>query len=1282
MADYTLTNPTVTAALRPKRDTDNYATHTDDFGEGGYRSVASLANLDTIPLEKRKAYMMVIVRNYAGSPRPFWLASPDNSAANLANNAFWQPVPFTSWVTIGPSGGYIFKGKFDASDGSVSTGDYAGQTLNNTPTPAAIQAGWYWQADTAGTYDFGSTASIVAEVVGSGDASNKQFSGVLANSPVNVSSISFTDDTGTPQVVTDDGSGNLIGDVDGTGTNTIDYKTGEYDFTFAAAPPTGTDNVTVDYDWGEHIFALGDRAIWNGSTFDIDEQQNASNDWALITGMPSIISDIGDGTFVPVSQTDFDALEVEVDANTAALALISIGAGTDITAISDGDLITKQMILANFFTETEVTNIQTALQANIDAIINDSPSSIDQIVGSFTSYVGRIVDTYSSSKIEDRLLDVYNAAIADAPGGNVYATIGTATGTFDGSTLAIDFGVKSDKVLVALVGNVPQTETTGYTINNSGATTILTFSGTASDYNGVKYEIKYIQGIGDANETDPIFTASVAYNITSTNVSNWNQAYNKYVVSGALNGADELILTLRDGTTLAGIDLSSLSGGGGFVLSPLTPNYLSKSNAGGDNLSNSQIFDNGTSIGIFTNAVTDASLTVRKDINSNPLTLLENTNSTGNVLRLEVPTSGTGKFLQGYRGTTETVSITSLGYGTFEKLYLKGSSTITANPVFLTYNILDDEITRFNSPVDLNFILGNGATATGRIGYTQGWRLTDLAGSGSILAGADNLGNFIPITLGTNLSFAGGVLNAAGSGGTSYTFSDGITENSGAVKLGGTFDEAINIDSTNSSQFSFSSGNGSTLNNYFTITSTAVSMGVSSGTQSSYAVFDVPDNALKLVNYSDTEDSRIYLQDGNILFTDDGTSKLNGAVYIRDTSSNWGTINTSNLYVPHVGWIENRYFKNTGGTISGGVTLSDLAGSDKLMYITTAGLLQTVTLGANLTLSGSTLSAAGSGVSTLAALTDTTITGPSNNHYLGYDGSAWVNRQIAYSEISGTPTIPSLSITDTVIPKGNGSGIVDSPMSIDASGRLTLQATSPTGSGRLESHMSSATEYSIVAEQANTGGAVARFNLPTGATTTAEYIEFYKGTTRNAYIRSDGKGYFASHNISSLAGSGTRPLKVDNVGDVSAGLINYNTEIINLPTIPTTIGSLTDVVLTSVANNDILMYVSAASRWENKSITRLTDQYAYAGDDYTISLADTSYALLDGSESYGRPTTGSPVLYAWSKTSGPLGPTFVNGTNCKVCLITGLSVGTYIFQLSVNDGTGVQTDSVTITVTA
>ena len=50
----------------------------------------------------------------------------------------------------------------------------------------------------------------------------------------------------TGQVAMDDGLGNLVGDVDAAGNNTIDYTTGEYDITWAAAPLDGS-SVLANY---------------------------------------------------------------------------------------------------------------------------------------------------------------------------------------------------------------------------------------------------------------------------------------------------------------------------------------------------------------------------------------------------------------------------------------------------------------------------------------------------------------------------------------------------------------------------------------------------------------------------------------------------------------------------------------------------------------------------------------------------------------------------------------------------------------------------------------------------------------------------------------------------------------------------------------------------------------------------------------------------------------------------------------------------------------------------
>lgn len=63
---------------------------------------------------------------------------------------------------------------------------------------------------------------------GDDDAANRQIDATLLDVPLvpRSLSITYTDSAATARTITDDGSGNLIGDVDAGGTNTIDYTTG------------------------------------------------------------------------------------------------------------------------------------------------------------------------------------------------------------------------------------------------------------------------------------------------------------------------------------------------------------------------------------------------------------------------------------------------------------------------------------------------------------------------------------------------------------------------------------------------------------------------------------------------------------------------------------------------------------------------------------------------------------------------------------------------------------------------------------------------------------------------------------------------------------------------------------------------------------------------------------------------------------------------------------------------------------------------------------------------
>jgi len=82
------------------------------------------------------------------------------------------------------------------------------------------------------------------EVLGTGNNSTTQFTGTLAHIPVKAASLTITyTDAGLTKTITSTAGGALEGDVDAGGANTINFTTGEYDFTCSGAP----DNTTSIY---------------------------------------------------------------------------------------------------------------------------------------------------------------------------------------------------------------------------------------------------------------------------------------------------------------------------------------------------------------------------------------------------------------------------------------------------------------------------------------------------------------------------------------------------------------------------------------------------------------------------------------------------------------------------------------------------------------------------------------------------------------------------------------------------------------------------------------------------------------------------------------------------------------------------------------------------------------------------------------------------------------------------------------------------------------------------
>src|SRR5690606_17485152 len=118
------------------------------YGIGGTSNTMTAAAMHAIPVEKRRRQMIVSVYSDGGQPALYWLLSPDNTVANLSNNAFWQKIPLG---TSFPSG-FTFKGQFSA----VTLLNGESMLITDNPlSPVDAMNGWFYVCNEAGTANFG-----------------------------------------------------------------------------------------------------------------------------------------------------------------------------------------------------------------------------------------------------------------------------------------------------------------------------------------------------------------------------------------------------------------------------------------------------------------------------------------------------------------------------------------------------------------------------------------------------------------------------------------------------------------------------------------------------------------------------------------------------------------------------------------------------------------------------------------------------------------------------------------------------------------------------------------------------------------------------------------------------------------------------------------------------------------------------------------------------------------------------------------------------------------------
>lgn len=119
--------------------------------------------------------------------------------------------------------------------------DYALTVLNDPVSGSSLVV---LEEALGGVPDFFVANVVSGEALATANGTDTRFQGVFATDPQVIrSTVTITDGS---QVVTDDGFGNLIGDVDPSGNNLISYENNSYDVTFLAAPAASA-AITADY---------------------------------------------------------------------------------------------------------------------------------------------------------------------------------------------------------------------------------------------------------------------------------------------------------------------------------------------------------------------------------------------------------------------------------------------------------------------------------------------------------------------------------------------------------------------------------------------------------------------------------------------------------------------------------------------------------------------------------------------------------------------------------------------------------------------------------------------------------------------------------------------------------------------------------------------------------------------------------------------------------------------------------------------------------------------------
>ena len=248
----------------------------------------------------------------------------------------------------------------------------------------------------------------------------------------------------------------------------------------------------------------------------------------------------------------------------------------------------------------------------------------------------------------------------------------------------------------------------------------------------------------------------------------------------------------------------------------------------------------------------------------------------------------------------------------------------------------------------------------------------------------------------------------------------------------------------------------------------------------------------------------------------------------------------------------------------------------------------------------------------IGALADVTITSASANELLKFNGSAWVNASVAYSEVTGTPSLATVATSGSYADLSNtptlgtasaedvGTSTGDVVQLVDVGGSPGLPVVDGSQLTGITADLSSSVigDLSDVTITSASSAQVLKYNGTAWVNSSVAYAEV-TGTPTLATVATTGDyadllnkptlGTASAEDVGTTIGD---VVQLEDVGGSAALPAVDGSQLTGLNI--DSVGDLGDVTITTPAAGDALIYDDVSSEWQNQALATVATTGAYS----------------------------------------------------------------------------------------